>query len=460
MNTSGHAFATRISLVAATSGLLFGFDIAVINGALLLLRQQFGLNEMQTEVAASSLLIGCIFGAAIGGVLSDRWGRKKILLVSALLFALSAAGAALPRTLNEFMAARFVGGLAIGIASLLAPLYIAEISPASIRGRLVALNQMAIVSGILLAYLSNWLLSFLGAESWRWMFLTAAIPSIGFLCGLFYVPESPRWLVESGREDEALGVLTRVDGESAPGELAAIRENIAEESGRMSELLAPGLRRATVIALSLAVLQQITGINTVLFYGSIIFREQVGGQSESSAIGANVIVGLVNFITTWFALGLIDKLGRVPLLIGSSAVMALGHAAMGFVFLFDKPNAIAVLAAMLLCVASFAIGLGPGVWVVMAEIFPTRIRGRAMSLATVALWVACVLLTMTFLTLTRWLTPSGAFWLYSGICVATALFVRTMVPETRGKTLEEIERFWRPAPATMAESEAQEARGR
>ena len=219
MNPSGHAFATRISLVAATSGLLFGFDIAVINGALLLLRQQFGLSEMQTEVAASSLLIGCVFGAAIGGVLSDRWGRKKILLVSALLFAISAAGAALPRTLNEFMAARFVGGLAIGIASLLAPLYIAEISPAAIRGRLVALNQMAIVSGILLAYLSNWLLSFLGAESWRWMFLTAAVPSLGFLWGLFYVPESPRWLVEMGRDDEAFDVLTRVDGESASGEL-------------------------------------------------------------------------------------------------------------------------------------------------------------------------------------------------------------------------------------------------
>ena len=198
----------------------------------------------------------------------------------------------------------------------------------------------------------------------------------------------------------------------------------------------------------------------MLFYGSIIFREQVAGQSESAAIGANVIVGLVNFITTWFALGLIDKLGRVPLLIFSSAVMAVGHAAMGFVFLSDKPNAIAVLIAMLLCVASFAIGLGPGVWVVMAEIFPTRIRGRAMSLATVALWVACVLLTMTFLTLTRWLTPTGAFWLYSAICVATALFVRAMVPETRGKTLEEIERFWRPAPATMAESEAQETTGR
>jgi sugar porter (SP) family MFS transporter len=457
MNASGHAYATRISLIAATSGLLFGFDIAVINGALLLLRQQFGLSEMQTEQAASSLLIGCVFGAAAGGVLSDRWGRRRILILSALLFALSAAGAALPNTLNEFMLARFIGGLAIGIASLLAPLYIAEVSPAGIRGRLVALNQMAIVSGILLAYLSNWLLSFTGADGWRWMFLTAAIPSIGFFIGLFFVPESPRWLVESGREEEALGVLARVDGESAPAELDSIRETIAEESGKLSELLAPGLRKATIIALALAVLQQITGINTILFYGSIIFREQVGGQSESASIGANVIVGLVNFAATWVALGLIDRLGRVRLLIVSAAVMALGHAAMGITFLSPRPNAAAVLAAMLLCVASFAIGLGPGVWVVMSEIFPTRIRGRAMSVATVALWVACVVLTMTFLTLARWLTPSGAFWLYSGICVGTAIFVRAMVPETRGRTLEEIERFWRPPAASLNGSEVPES---
>lgn len=444
MASSGHSYATRISLIAAISGLLFGFDIAVINGALLLLRQQFGLDELQTEQAASSLLIGCVFGAALGGVLSDRLGRRKILIFSSLLFAFSALGAALPRTLNEFMAARFAGGLAIGIASLLAPLYIAEVSPPGIRGRLVALNQMAIVSGILLAYLSNWLLSFLGAESWRWMFLTAAIPSVGFFIGLFYVPESPRWLVEAGKEDEALKVLTRVDHLSARDSLVEIRETVAEESGRLTDLLAPGLRKATLIALTLAVLQQITGINTILFYGSIIFREQVGGQSESASIGANVIVGLVNFAATWVALGLIDKLGRVRLLIVSSAVMAVAHVAMGLCFLAEKPSVLAVLASMLLCVASFAIGLGPGVWVVMAEIFPTKIRGRAMSLATVALWVACVVLTMTFLTLARWLTPSGAFWLYSAICVFTALFVRLMVPETKGKTLEEIERIWKP----------------
>ncbi len=460
MNTLGHAYATRISLVAATSGLLFGFDIAVINGALLLLRQQFGLDEVQTELAASSLLIGCVFGAALGGMMSDRWGRRRILIVAAILFAVSSAGAALPRTLTEFMVARFVGGLAIGIASLLAPLYIAEVAPAAIRGRLVALNQMAIVTGILLAYLSNWVLSFLGAESWRWMFLTAAVPSIGFFWGLFFVPESPRWLVERGREEEALDVLTRVGGEPAKEELEEIRATIAEESGRLGELFAPGLRKATIIALALAVLQQITGINTVLFYGSIIFREQVGGQSDSASIGANVAIGLVNFIATWFALGLIDKLGRVPLLIRSSAVMAVGHACLGTAFLGGEPNAIAVLAAMLLCVASFAMGLGPAVWVVMAEIFPTRIRGRAMSLATVALWVACVLLTMTFLTLARALTPSGAFYLYAGICTATALFVRFAVPETRGRTLEEIERFWRPARPVAAEAGASGLRER
>jgi len=272
------------SIVAATSGLLFGFDIAVINGAILFLRQQFGLGEVETELAASSLLVGCVFGASFAGSLSDRFGRRRTLVISAVLFGLSAVGAALPRNLAEFVAARFAGGLAIGMASLLAPLYIAEVSPARIRGRLVSLNQMAIVSGILLAYLINWLLSYLGPESWRWMFASAVVPSLAFFIALFFVPESPRWLTEQGREKEALEVLTRVNGrQQALTELAQIREVIAEETGSLRELLQPGFRRALAIAVALAVLQQITGINTVLFYGSVIFQEQVGGRSAPDA---------------------------------------------------------------------------------------------------------------------------------------------------------------------------------
>jgi sugar porter (SP) family MFS transporter len=444
----GAVYVALASIVAATSGLLFGFDIAVINGAIIFLRDQFRLTEVQTELAASSLLIGCVFGASIGGWLSDRYGRRRILMVSALLFALSAVGASLPRNLSEFMGARFVGGLAIGVASVLAPLYIAEVSPARTRGRLVSLNQMAIVSGILLAYLVNWSLSFTGPQGWRWMFLSAAVPSVAFLVALFFVPESPRWLTEVGRGDEAMNVLARVNGRSQGWLIyEEIRAAIAEESGTLAELFAPGHRRALGLAVAMAILQQITGINTVLFYGAVIFKEQVGGQSDTSAIGANVIVGLVNFLTTIVALWVIDRLGRRALLLVSSGIMGLCQAALGAAFLLHPVPVSLVLGIMLLCVASFAVGLGPGVWVVLAEIFPTRIRGRAMSIATVSLWIACVALTLTFLSLAKALTPTGAFWIYGVMCGVTFVTVWRWLPETKGRTLEEIERFWKPGAA-------------
>ena len=431
------------ALVATISGLLFGFDIAVINGAIIFLRDQLGLTEVQTEVAASSLLFGCIFGASFGGWLSDRFGRRRVLMMCAVLFALSSFAAALPRTLAEFSAARFLGGIAIGAASLLAPLYIAEVAPARIRGRLVSLNQMAIVTGILLAYLVNWLLAFAGPDGWRWMFATAAIPSVALFTGLLFVPESPRWLVEKERSDEALTILARVNGpELAHRELRQIQETVAEESGTLRELLQPGFRRALWIAVSLAILQQVTGINTVLFYGSIIFKEQVGGHTESSAIFANVVVGLVNFLATFVALGAIDRLGRRPLLMLSTGIMTLCHAGLAAAFLIQPPPSALVLSAMLCAVAAFAIGLGPGFWVVLSEIFPTRIRGRAMSIATICLWAACTLLTMTFLSLARAVSPTGAFLIYSSMCVITFLIVWRVLPETKGRTLEEIEHLW------------------
>ncbi|WP_321476503.1 sugar porter family MFS transporter [uncultured Paludibaculum sp.] len=433
------------SMVAATSGLLFGFDIAVINGALLFLRQQFALTELQTEFAASSLLAGCVVGAALGGGWSDRLGRKKVLIFCAALFALSSVGAALPRNLTEFVFARVAGGVAIGMASLLAPLYIAEVAPAHMRGRLVSLNQMAIVTGILLAYVVNWTLSWMGPEAWRWMFAVAAIPSLFFLVALFFVPESPRWLCEKGRDSEAHAVLAKVSGQAqADVELAAIREVIQEESGTLSELLAPGYRRALILAVALAILQQWTGVNTVLFYGSVILKEQVGGHSQSAAIGANVFIGLVNCLSTIVALWLIDKLGRRPLLMFSAGGMVIAHAGLALAFLRTPPNATIVMALMILCTASFAVGLGPGVWVVLSEIFPTRIRGRAMSIATVALWVACVVLTFTYLSIASALGPTGAFLIYGCMCLLTIWVVAKFTPETKGHTLEEIERLWRP----------------
>jgi len=438
------AYVYLVATVAAAAGLLFGFDIAVINGALIFLRQQFGLTEFQTEIAASSLLIGCVVGSAAAGWLSDRYGRRGILKVSALLFGISAIGAALPHTLEEFTAARFVGGLAIGVASLLAPLYIAEVSPPRIRGRLVSLNQMAIVTGILLAYLVNWLLSYLGPSSWRWMFASAAIPSAAFFIALFFVPESPRWLTEFGMGETALAVLTRVAGpKEAMLEMQQIEESLAEEKGTIAELFQRGLRTALMIAVVLAILQQVTGINTVLFYGSIIFKEQLGNNSASAAIGANVVVGIINFLSTIVAVWIIDRVGRKALLMFSSAVMALSEIGMGIGFHMLPHPSVLILTLIGVCVAGFAIGLGPGVWVVLSEIFPTRVRGRAMSIATVTLWIACVVLTLTFLSLVTAIGISGAFWLYASLCIVTFFFVWFVTPETKGKTLEEIGRFWK-----------------
>lgn len=435
-------YAWLIATVAATAGLLFGFDIAVINGALVFLKQQWGLTGFETEIAASSLLFGCVFGAAAGGALSDRFGRRRVLMLCALLFGISAIGAALPRDLAEFTAARFLGGVAIGVASLIAPLYIAEVAPAHLRGRLVSLNQMAIVTGILLAYFINWTLSFQGAESWRWMFAVAAAPSAAFFIALFFVPESPRWLVARGLPAEALRVLERTLGGGAPAALRQIERTIREESGSLAELFRPGLRRALGIALFLAIMQQWSGVNTVLFYGALILKEQVGGQSDSTAIGASVLIGLINFAATIAAIALIDRLGRKALLIGSALGMAVCLFGLAAAFRQPEPSASLVIVCMLGCVASFGVGLGPGVWVVLSEIFPNRIRGRAMGIATVALWCACVALTMTYLSLSSALGPSGAFSLYAVMCLATALFVWRLTPETKGRTLEEIESFF------------------
>jgi sugar porter (SP) family MFS transporter len=439
----GTRYAYLIATVAAISGLLFGFDTAVINGALIFLRQELSLSTRGTEIATSSLLFGCAAGAVVAGWLTDRWGRKRILIGAAVLFALSSVGAAVPRHLTEFVAARFAGGLAIGVASVLAPLYIAEISPRAIRGRLVSLNQMAIVTGILLAYFVNWVLSFAGPSSWRWMFASAAVPSAAFLLALLVVPESPRFLVERGREAEALAVLERVGGaEQARVELAEIRGTIAEESGTLRELFARRLRRPLGIAVFLAVFQQVTGINTVIYYGSLIFKEQVGGQSDSAAIGANVVIGTTNFVMTIVALWTIDRLGRRPLMMLASLGMAVSLLLLGFLFRVQPPPAGLVLAAILLYVGSFSVGLGPGVWVVVSELFPTRIRGRAMSIATVCLWLACILVAATFLSLVEAVGSTAAFWLYAATSVLNFLFIWRLMPETKGRSLEEIERSW------------------
>jgi sugar porter (SP) family MFS transporter len=440
---SPRLYVCGIAAVAAVSGLLFGFDTAVINGALVFLREQFRLSDGQTEVAAGSLLLGCVFGSSAAGALTDEWGRKKVLLAAAMLFCLSSLCTALPRNLTQFVAARLVAGLAIGVSSVLAPMYIAEVSPAGIRGGLVTLNQMAIVTGILCAYFVNWRLSGLGAESWRWMFASAALPSLVFFVALLRIPESPRWLISRGRRQQAFGVLKRINGEvAARREILEIGSSLAKESGSFGELLTRELRRPLYIAVALAVLSQATGINTVIYYGSIFLKEHAGHTSASSALGANTIIGLTNFLCTILATLAIDKVGRKALLLFGSAGMGISLAMLAMVLRVSPPPGNLIVILLLAYVAFFAVSLGPATWVYIAELFPTAVRGRAMSIATLSLWLACLGVTLSFLTLVRMLSAAGAFWVYGGLCVITFGFVWVWVPETKDLSLEEIQSLW------------------
>ncbi|MEO6923557.1 MAG: sugar porter family MFS transporter, partial [Bryocella sp.] len=348
-------------------------------------------------------------------------------------------------SVTVFEGARILGGVAIGVASLLAPLYISEISPARIRGRLVSFNQLAIVTGILLAYAINWGLSFVGTSGWRWMFGFAALPAILLLVGLFFVPESPRWLVERGRREEARRVLATVEEPQRVDEVLAEIELFAQKDrGRLIDLIGPHLRRPTMIAVVLAILQQITGINTVLFYGSVIFEKTIFPHHSSAALAANITLGAINLVATIISLSIIDRVGRRKLLILSAGAMGLCELGLVVGFHAAVPNPVIILTSMLLCVASFAMGMGAVVWVILAEIFPTSVRGRAMSVGTVCLWAASWLLTYTFLTLVHAITLSGAFAVYAGLCFLTVIFTYLYVPETAGLSLEQIESFWEP----------------
>lgn len=427
------------AMVAAIGGLLFGFDTAVINGAIVFIKRQFGLSDSQTEIAASSLLLGCVVGASVAAFTSDRFGRKRVLLAAATLFTLSSIGAALPRDLIEFAVARLVGGVAIGIASTLSPLYIAEISPAQKRGLLVSLNQLAIVTGILLSYSVNYVLTGAGPANWRWMFAAAAVPSIAFFSTLLFIPESPRWLMQKGREQEAKHFLAQIVGpQAASGEIEAIRAAISEESG---DLLDPAFRKALIVAILIALFSQFTGINTIIYYGSIVFLEHVPHQTATTALWANVVIGAINFVATVAGMLLIDRSGRKLLLMTAFGGMALSLVAVSAAIHFQASGVI-VLLFILTYVACFAVGVGTGTWVLMSEICPTRVRGRAMSVATVFLWCGTLLVTLTFLSLVNLFTAAGVFLLYAIVSIAAFLFVWRGVPETKGRTLEEIEKFW------------------
>ncbi|OLB26831.1 MAG: hypothetical protein AUH01_06225 [Acidobacteria bacterium 13_2_20CM_56_17] len=436
-------YVTMLAATTAISGFLFGFDTAVINGVLLLLRRQFALSNFQTEAAASSLLLGCLLGAASASMIGDRYGRKKSLIFSAVLFAVSSLGAAAANTVTTFSAARLVGGLAIGLASVLTPVYIAEISPSKNRGTLVSLNQLAIVIGILAAYLVNWRLSRLGDASWRWMLAVAAVPSLAFLLGLLAIPESPRWLISTGRRREGGGVLARIFGEQAAQEqITAIEKAISGEEGSWREVFSLTMRKRLEVGIALALFSQITGINTVLYYGSIIASEHFPGQSAGTALAANVIIGAVNLIFTIFAMVFLDRWGRRTILMTASGGMgfALGVLVIGL-NVRNAPAAL-MLASILLYVAFFALGMGPGPWLIISEIFPTKVRSRAASIATSTLWSGTLLVTFTFLTLVNKLRLWGTFAIYGVLSLICFLYVWKVVPETKGRTLEQIQEAW------------------
>lgn len=446
------SYATSLSIIAALGGLLFGYDTAVISGAIGFLRASFNLGPAETGFAASSALIGCILGAAIAGPLSDRYGRKRALMLSAVLFTISAIGSAVPRTLLEFNVARIIGGVGVGMASMLSPLYIAEIAPPDIRGRLVSYNQFAIVTGILAVYFVNYYIAGLGNDlwnvtmGWRWMFGSETLPAVLFFFALLAIPESPRWLVKRGEDQRALGILSRLSSpEEARTEVAAIKTTLAEKAESLAGLFSPGIRIALVIGIALAILQQITGINVFMYYAPEIFK-QVGAGTDTALL-QTVIVGAFNVTFTVIAIWTVDRIGRKPLLIVGASGMGLSLVGLGLAAYYTTTQAW-VLIFILGYIACFALSMGPVVWVVLSEIYPTRLRGRAMALATLLLWAANFVVSQTFPVinedpgLVATFRHAFPFWLYALFCAVTVIVTWLFVPETKGKTLEEIEQYW------------------
>ena len=440
------AYVYLLTLVAALGGLLFGYDTAVISGAIKYITLQFHLDEIQQGWAVSSVLVGCMIGASLAGTLSDRFGRKKALVLAAVLFAVSAVGAAIPRDLTQFAAARLLGGFAVGTASMLSPMYIAEVAPARLRGRLVSLNQVAVISGMLVVSVVNWLIASPTNEAWnvavgwRWMLGSGTLPAVLFLAALYFVPESPRWLTSRGRTGEALVILARLRGQrQAESEMRMIQETIAGEGSSFRDLFRPAVRVALGIAVVLAVLQQVTGINAVLYYAPMIFES--AEVSPTRALLQTVALNVVNLLFTLVAIQVVDRGGRKPLLLITSLAMGTSLVLLAMAF-YLKLAAAWIFAFTLAYVASFAVAMGPVVWVLLAEIFPTSIRGRAMSVATLALWIACFAVSQTVPWMFKRIGPPATFGTYAAMCAVALVFVIMFVPETKGKTLEEIERSW------------------
>ncbi|MBE9009936.1 sugar porter family MFS transporter [Pseudanabaenaceae cyanobacterium LEGE 13415] len=441
--TSG--FIYIVTTIAALGGLLFGYDTGVISGAILYIKQQFSLSSAGQEVVVSAVLVGAILGAAAGGLLSDRIGRRSSIILAAILFTIGGLGSAWASDSTWLIASRVIVGLGVGLASFISPLYNSEVAPKKIRGALVMLNQLAVTSGIVLAYLVDY--GFSGvADGWRWMLGLSIVPAIALGVGMWFMPRSPRWLVSKNQGREAFNVLSRIRPSQAnvEAEIEEIHQGIQQEQGDWRELGSPRIRKALIVGVGLAILQQVTGVNTVIYYAPTILQS-AGFESAATSILGTTGIGVINVVFTIVAIVLIDRLGRRPLLLTGLVGMIVGLGALGLAFqLSNLGQALGWVAivSLMVYIAGFAIGMGPVFWLLIAEIYPLNVRSQAMSIATVANWGANFVVALTFLSLTEWIGRSWTFWLYGIISVGAWLFVYYLVPETKGRSLEEIQQHW------------------
>lgn len=438
--TYNSAYVIGISFISAMGGYLFGFDFAVISGALPFLRTTFELTTWWEGFLTGSLALGCMAGCLFAGNIADRYGRKPGLMIAALVFCVSSLGMAFSGSLGMFIATRFAAGIGVGMASMLSPMYIAEVSPAAVRGRNVAINQLTIVLGILVTNLVNYSLADKGVDAWRWMFGLGAIPSALFLAGVMWLPESPRWLYKAGQKEKAESILRKIGSHTFVTQtMSDINISLRTEVKRSyAAVFEKSVRPAVMIGITLAVFQQFCGINVVFNYTSTIF-ESVGANLDRQLF-ETVAIGVVNLVFTIVAMWQVDKLGRRPLMLFGSIVLSVVYIVMALLL---KNGAAAgwVSLFVLIAIATYASSLAPVTWVLISEIFPNKIRGIATSVAVVSLWMAYFILVFTFPILAKTLGTYGPFWLYAGICLAGFLFIRLRVKETKGKTLEELESF-------------------
>jgi len=427
-------------MVVALGGLLFGYDTSVISGAILFVRPYFHWGSFATELAVSIVLAGALSGAAVGGFLSDRFGRKRLQIANATVFAVFAVLTGIAKTTALFVIGRFMVGVAVGVTSMVTPLYIAEISPPAIRGAMVQLNQLMISVGVAVAYAVAWLLS--KNQNWRMMFASAVLPSAILLVSVFCLPESPRWLAANGSLESARAVLNRVYGPTetdlAMAEFVAI---IQTEKVKVRDLFTRSLRRPLLAGAGLALFQQITGANTIIYYTPIVLL-MAGFKSASNAILTTFVIGSMSAVFAVGAMPLLDRVGRRRLLLISVSGMFACLTLIGYYFGTPRMSPLLVVCAFLLYLAFFQVGLGPVFWLLISEIYPTRIRGQAMSVASVTVWAADWLVAFSFLTLLDRVGVRGSFWLYGLACAIAFIFIYRVVPETKGRTLEEIEAGW------------------